>query len=122
MWATHKKERLSINLIKRTIMLILNFKLPTLIRLLKLQSIIHKQLPAKGEYFYLNMLAVLPDKRGQGVASELINPILEICQTNNVSTYLETSNINNIELYKKKGFSISKTINFNSVSFYFMKT
>ena len=122
MWATQKKETLSINLVRRTLMMAVNFSLPTLFRLLKFQHITHKQLPSKGDYYYLISLAVMPDSQGKGVASQLINPILVQCNTQDVSTYLETSYTNNVEIYKKKGFNLTKTKHFSSVSFYFMKT
>ena len=122
LWATQQKENFSFNLIKRTCMLVLNLKLSTSLRLLKFQTLTHKQFPKNSDYFYLINLAVLPKQRKKGYASELIQPILDFSQTHNTSVFLETSNQQNVKFYQNKGFSLTKTLHLGSATFYFMKT
>ena len=52
-------------------------------------------------------VAVLPEYRGQGIATNLINYIIEYAKANNIpSIFLEVrvSNYNAIKLYEKSGF------------------
>jgi len=121
-WQTQKKEPFSINIITRSLKLLVSLKLVTLLRLIRFESLSHKQFPATGEFVYLMNLAVLPNNRGKGYASELMNPILDHYKSQNISAFLETSNFDNISLYKKKGFNLDKTVHFDSASFYFMST
>ena len=121
LWATEKKEGLSFNLIKRSLNLALKLQFSTIIRLLTFQKVSHKQLPQKEKFLYLVNLAVHPDARGKGIATTLLNPLLEQCETQNIPVYLETSNVTNVDIYNHKGFSLTKSCNFGSVDFYFMK-
>lgn len=121
LWSTEKIEKLSLNFIKRNFMMLFKLRISTIIRILKFQKISHKQLPHKSPYVYLVNLAVLPEARGKGLASKLMNPIIEHCTKENISIYLETSNPTNVDIYSKKGFSLINKINFGLINFFYMK-
>ena len=54
----------------------------------------------------LHVLAVHPRRQGQGVAAELVRPVLQRCDAEGLSAYLESSNIRNVPFYCRIGFEI----------------
>lgn len=58
-----------------------------------------------GNYLYLWFIGVLPAGRGIGIASELLDPVLEECSREGLPVYLQTANPKNVPLYEQKGFS-----------------
>lgn len=79
-------------------------------KILKTASILSKYHP-KEECYYLMALGVKPEDQGKGIASQIITPVLELCDKEGISAYLETSNITNIGFYQKHGFEIKDEIN-----------
>ena len=55
-------------------------------------------------HFYLDNLAVLPATRGQGLASKLIRPILEMADVQTSVAYTDTVTESNVPLYEHFGF------------------
>jgi GNAT superfamily N-acetyltransferase len=55
-------------------------------------------------HFYLDNLAVLPSARGQGLASKLIRPILEMADAQKSVAYTDTVTQANVPLYEHFGF------------------
>ena len=55
-------------------------------------------------HYYLEMIGVLPFSHGNGLASKLINYILEQADAKSISAYLETMNPKNVGLYEHFGF------------------
>ena len=41
-------------------------------------------------FMYLAAIGVLPEGRGKGNASKMMNPVLEYCKKNDLQAYLET--------------------------------
>ena len=60
---------------------------------------LHKKHAAE-PHFYLDNLAVLPSARGQGLASKLIRPILEIADAHKSVAYTDTVTPANVPLYE----------------------
>jgi len=120
LWSTNKKERFSYHFIKRNIRVLFSLRFSTVLRLLKFQNFTHSQFPSNHEYIYLANIAVLPEAQGQGIASKLMNPILEKYSNEQIPIYLETANTNNVNIYKRKGFCITEIKNFGDVIFYYM--
>jgi GNAT superfamily N-acetyltransferase len=121
LWQTEKKERFSFQFIKRNLSFLFNVGLPSVIRNLSSLSVSHKHFPANQEYYYLYMIGVLPNGQGKGLASRLLNPVLENCKQNNIPVFLETANPKNVDLYKKKGFVLTDSFKTNSTLIHFMK-
>jgi ribosomal protein S18 acetylase RimI-like enzyme len=63
----------------------------------------HPQAP---DHFYLPTLGVAPDRQGNGVGSRLLAPILEICDSDGIPAYLESSKHSNIAFYARHGFRV----------------
>jgi GNAT superfamily N-acetyltransferase len=55
-------------------------------------------------YWYLGTVGTRPDRRGCGLASAVIAPVLGLCDTDGVAACLETSSEANVRLYERMGF------------------
>jgi ribosomal protein S18 acetylase RimI-like enzyme len=66
--------------------------------------------PRKPRHFYLATLGVAPAAQGQGLGSRLLQPVLEICDTDGVPAYLESSKESNIAFYARHGFRVAREI------------
>jgi GNAT superfamily N-acetyltransferase len=63
--------------------------------------------PPEPEHFYLASLGVEPEHQGEGLGSRLLAPILEICDSDRVPAYLESSKESNIAFYARHGFRVT---------------
>lgn len=66
--------------------------------------------PPEPPHFYLSVLGVAPSAQGQGLGSRLMQPVLEICDTDRVAAYLESSKESNIAFYARHGFRVTREI------------
>ncbi|AHB13636.1 N-acetyltransferase [Dehalococcoides mccartyi] len=53
---------------------------------------------------YLALLAVAPKHRSKGLASKVVRPILAELDRNNITSYLETQNLQNVNMYRHWGY------------------
>ena len=60
--------------------------------------------PRDRDHWYLNVIATLPDRQGQGLGAEALRPVLDRCDTDQIPAYLESSNPRNMTLYRRHGF------------------
>ncbi|CAM5576613.1 N-acetyltransferase [Streptomyces avidinii] len=65
--------------------------------------------PTAEEHEYLLMIAVAPDRQGEGLGTELIAPVLERCDREGVPAYLEASSERSALLYERLGFEHTGT-------------
>jgi len=121
LWETEVNEPIGWDLLKRNLKFLFKQGIPTVNRILKDRKICKEHFPKHGAYFYLGMVGVLPEARGKGLASKLMNPILDYCKINNLPAYLETANSTNVDIYKKKGFTITEIISKNNLNVNYMK-
>lgn len=63
--------------------------------------------PKNRDFFYLAALGVDPKAQGRGLGSKLLAPMLEICDTDGVGAYLESSKESNIAFYARHGFRVT---------------
>lgn len=61
-------------------------------------------------YWYLGVLATLPDQRAQGLGSALLTRSLAGVDATGMPAYLESSNPRNISLYERHGFEVTGRI------------
>ena len=61
-------------------------------------------------HWYLGVLGVDPDHQGTGVASALMRPVLERCDTEGLPAYLESSTQANLAFYSRHGFEVRDKI------------
>lgn len=65
-------------------------------------------------HWYLPLIGVDPARQGQGIGGALMRHALARCDRDGVAAYLESSNPQNIPLYRRHGFEILGTIQFGS--------
>ena len=58
----------------------------------------------KGDYWYLDYIAVDPSAQGRGTGSALLAPRLERCDAEGVPAYLNAGSERSRELYRRHGF------------------
>lgn len=121
MWQSEKKESVSYGFIKRNLQFLFHLGIPTVVRSLNFTKISHNHFANHPKHFYLLTIGVLPEGQGKGLASMLMNPVLEHCKNSNIPVFLETANPINVEIYKKKGFVVADSIDTSIASIYFMK-
>jgi len=63
--------------------------------------------PPAPPHFYLAALGVEPGHQGKGLGSRLLRPVLEICDSDGIAAYLESSKESNIDFYGRHGFRVS---------------
>jgi ribosomal protein S18 acetylase RimI-like enzyme len=81
----------------------------TLIRIVKSEAHIHNNFRKYPRSCHLYIIGVLPEAQGKGLASTLMNPMLQRMKEKSIPVFLETANLRNVDIYKKKGFKIFET-------------
>ena len=59
----------------------------------------------KEPHWYLFAVGVVPEARGQGRGTKLLEPVLSRCDEERVPAYLEASSADNVRLYERLGFA-----------------
>ena len=57
-------------------------------------------------YWYLGTVGTLPERRGRGLATDVLRPVLDRCDTDRSMACLETSSDANVRLYARLGFDV----------------
>jgi ribosomal protein S18 acetylase RimI-like enzyme len=60
--------------------------------------------------FYLNSIGVDPSVRGSGRGSKLLSRVLDMCDSDGLPAYLESSSGRNLGLYERHGFKVIQEI------------
>lgn len=68
------------------------------------------------------MIGVLPEAQGKGLASTLMNPMLQRMKDKSIPVFLETENLRNVAIYKKKGFKVFETLTIGDRDVFLMST
>ena len=55
-------------------------------------------------HWHLPLIGVDPAHQGKGIGSALLSHILDVCDAQNVSAYLEATSPQNVPLYERHGF------------------
>lgn len=121
LWNSEKKEKVSFRYIFRNLSFLFRVGIKTTVRCLKTDKLIYDQYPKNAKYCQLYSIGVLPEGQGKGLASALMNPTIENMTINSIPLHLETANPKNVEIYKKKGFSIFKTLQLGNNTLYCMR-
>lgn len=61
-------------------------------------------------HWYLMVIGADPEVQGQGRASALMKPVLEICDQMQTGAYLETPKASNIPIYERFGFKVTEEL------------
>jgi GNAT superfamily N-acetyltransferase len=76
------------------------------LRALRLQEQMFKAHPRKPEHWYLYAIGTMVEAQGQGLGSALLREVLNPVDEKGESAYLESSNIKNVPLYERHGFTV----------------
>jgi ribosomal protein S18 acetylase RimI-like enzyme len=66
--------------------------------------------PKDPPHYYLATIGVDPRFQGKGLGSDLMRPILNICDSKYIPAYLESSKQANVPFYERHGFKVKKTV------------
>lgn len=69
-----------------------------------------QEIHPKQPHWYLSMIGTDTRHRGEGVGPALLQPVLQLCDEQNLPTYLESSNQKNISFYIRHGFEILQDV------------
>ena len=97
-----------LNLLQEVLLLPHFIKIVGLKQLFSVLKVIH-QIQAyhpTTPHYYLQVIGVLPQAQGKGYSSQLLKPVLDLCDQQGHAAYLETATPNNISLYRHFGFEI----------------
>lgn len=61
-------------------------------------------------HHYLFLLGTRPEWQSRGIGSDLIRPVLEVCDRDQVPAYLEATSEGNRRLYLRHGFEVTEEI------------
>ena len=59
------------------------------------------------EDWYIYNLSVIHEEQGNGIATKLLKPMLEYCDMEKKTVYLETNKEKNVDIYKHFGFEVA---------------
>jgi GNAT superfamily N-acetyltransferase len=72
-------------------------------RLAAADALTHSHRPG-APYCYLGTVGTRPERRGHGLATEVVRPVLDQCDRDGIVACLETSSEANVRLYRRLGF------------------
>lgn len=121
LWNFEKGEKISFSYIIRNLSFLLRIGISATVRILKMDKLVHSHYPHEGKYSQLYLIGVLPESRGKGLASELMNPMIARFNNKSIPVYLETGNPRNVEIYKRKGFEIFNKIHTGGFTLFLMR-
>lgn len=78
-------------------------------RLLRVQSFLDEKHP-KEPHYYLFTIASLPEMRGQGIGSGLMEPMMQQFDQEQIPSYLENSKEANLSFYQRHGYEVVEEI------------
>jgi GNAT superfamily N-acetyltransferase len=103
-WRNSKTKGFTIRQLLENIKFLFHFGFKKVKAIEALEKKLKAGYPKNEPFNYLFILGTSNKGRGKGLSSLLMNYILAESDTKGIPTYLETSNINNIPIYNKKGF------------------
>jgi ribosomal protein S18 acetylase RimI-like enzyme len=121
LWKSGKKHKPTWGLLLRNLKLLHDIGILSIIRILINERFTYKQYPKDRKFYHLYLIGVLPECQGKGYASQLLNPVLHEMAETSVPVYLETANVHNVLIYRKKGFKTYNTWLRSGFELYYMK-
>ena len=110
LWDFERNEKLSFHYIWRNLAFLIRIGVKSVVRIVQSEAHVHNNFRKYPRYCHLLMIGVLPEAQGKGLASALMNPMIQRMKENSIPLFLETANPRNVEIYKKKGFRIFETL------------
>lgn len=122
LWDCERSERMSFHYIWRSLTFLIQIGIKSVVRIMKSEALVHNTFSKYPRYCHLYMIGVLPEEQGKGLASALMNPMIQRMKGKSIPVFLETANLRNVDIYKKKGFKIFKTLTIGDQNLFLMST
>jgi ribosomal protein S18 acetylase RimI-like enzyme len=120
LWDFERNEKMSLHYIWRNLAFLFRIGIKSVIRIVKSEAHIHNNFRKYPRYCHLYMIGVLPEAQGKGLASTFMNPMLQTMKAKSIPVFLETANLRNVVIYKKKGFKIFETLTIGNHDIFLM--
>ena len=120
LWNFERNEKLSFHYIWRNLAFLIEIGIKSVVRIVKSEAQVHNNFRKYPRYCHLYMIGVLPESQGKGLASALMNPMIQRMKEKSIPLFLETANPRNVEIYKKKGFKIFETLTIGDHNLFLM--
>jgi ribosomal protein S18 acetylase RimI-like enzyme len=110
LWDFERNEKMSLHYVCRNLAFLIRIGIKSVARIVKSEAHVHNNFRKYPSFCHLYMIGVLPEAQGKGLASALMNPMIQRMKEKSIPVFLETANPRNVNLYKKKGFKIFETL------------
>ena len=122
LWDFESNEKMSLRYIWQNLAFLIRIGISSVIRIVKSEDRIHNNFRKYPRYCHLYMIGVLPEAQGKGLASLLMNPMLQRMKEKSIPVFLETANLRKVDIYKKKGFKVFETLTVGNRNAFLMST
>lgn len=122
LWDFERSERMSFHYIWRNLAFLIQIGIKSVVRIVKSEAQVHSNFCKYPRYCHLYMIGVLPEAQGKGLGSTLMNPLIQRMKEKSIPVFLETANLRNVDIYKKKGFKIFDTLTIGDQNLFLMST
>jgi ribosomal protein S18 acetylase RimI-like enzyme len=122
LWDSERSERMSFHYISRNLAFLSQIGIKSVVRIVKSEAQVYGNFGKYPHYCHLYMIGVLPGEQGKGLASALMNPMIQKMKEKSIPIFLETANLRNVDIYKKKGFKIFNTLTIGDQTLFLMST
>lgn len=122
LWDFERSERMSFHYIWRNLAFLIQIGIKSVVRIVKSEAQVHNNFRKYPRYCHLYMIGVLPEAQGKGLASTLMNPMIQRMKEKSIPVFLETANLRNVDIYKKKGFKIFNILTIGAQNLFLMST
>lgn len=122
LWDCERNEELSFHYIRRNFAFLIQIGMKSVVRIVKSEAHVHNNFRKVPRYCHLYMIGVLPEAQGKGLASALMNPMIRQMKEKSIPVFLETANLRNVDIYKKKGFKTFETLPIGDRNLFLMST
>jgi ribosomal protein S18 acetylase RimI-like enzyme len=121
LWDFERKERMSFHYIWRNLSFLIQIGIKSVVKILASGAMLHNNFGKYPRYCHLYMIGVLPEEQGRGLASVLMNPMIQRMHKKSIPVFLETANPRNVDIYIKKGFKVFKTLHIGDQNLFLMQ-
>jgi len=120
LWDFERNEKMSSHYIWRNLAFLIRIGIKSVLRILKSEAHVHNNFRKYPRYCHLYLIGVLPEAQGKGLASALMNPMIQRMKEKSIPVFLETANPRNVDIYKKKGFRTFETLTIGDHNLFLM--
>ena len=122
LWDFERNEKMSFHYIWRNLAFLIHIGIKSVVRIVKSEAHVHSNFRKYPRYCHLYMIGVLPEAQGKGLASALMDPMIQRMKEKSIPLFLETANPRNVDIYKRKGFKIFETLTIGDRNLFLMST